>query len=205
MAKESKVYLCEHVVYEEKGWDQISPIPLTDVVTGEAVQEETLVKACWDSDAFYVRFECVDSYCISDYKNRNDPLFEQDVVEVFIDEDGEGKRYAEIVVSPHNIIFDAMITHDNEDDPLEFAIHSDWETKGLVTNVDASRADKRIYTLKIPFTNFERMPSDGTEWRINFYRIDEEPSGIRHYQAWSPIGIINYHVADLFGKLQFRV
>ncbi len=199
---ENKSYLCKYVDYSDGIWDNVSPIALTDVVTGDAVQEETQVKACWDHQALYVRFECTDSYAVSDFKNRNDPLYEQDVVEVFIDEVGNGKRYVEIVVSPNNVVYDVMIDHDKENDPLAFSIDKDWVTEGLITSVN-SLEDQRIYTMIIPLTNFNKMPTDGTEWKINFYRIDEEKNGTRHFQAWSPAGMINFHVSSLFGTLRF--
>lgn len=198
----NQTYSCKHVDYEDGVWENADAIHLIDVVTGGAVQEETIVKACWDSNALYVRYECVDSYSISDFKNRNDPLYEQDVCEIFIDDTGLGKEYAEIVVSPHNVVFDVWVTHDNEDDPLAFTLDHEWETKGLVTSVDEV-GEKRIYTLTIPFSNFKQYPTHGTEWRVNFFRIDDDRSGLRHYQAWTQIGIANYHVPELFGTLRF--
>ena len=198
----NRTYICKHVDYSDGIWYDVSPIALTDVVTGEAVQEETLVKACWDNQALYVRFECTDSYAVSDFKNRNDPLYEQDVVEVFIDEAGNGKRYVEIVVSPNNIVYEVMIDHNDENDELKFSIDRNWVTKGLVTSVD-SQENLRIYTMIIPLMNFNKQPTDETEWKINFYRIDEEKNGKRHFQAWSPSGAINFHVSSLFGTLRF--
>jgi hypothetical protein len=171
-------------------------------VTGKGVLEETVVQACWDSHALYVRFECVDTYSVSDFTNRDDPLFEQDVVEIFIDADGEGRRYAEIVVSPNNVVFDAMITHHNMDEPLEFHINREWETNNLATTVEF-KTNQRIYTIQIPFENFTRVPSDGEKWRVNLFRIDEDRSGKRHYQAWSPTGIVNFHVTNSFGTFVF--
>lgn len=198
----SKTYVCEYVNYSDIDWCRISSISLSDVVTGGAVKEDTQVKACWDQRAMYIRFECKDTYAVSDFQNRNDPLYEQDVVEVFIDEVGNGKRYVEIVVSPNNIVYEVMIDHDNENNPLEFSIDKDWVTEGLITSVE-TRDDRRNYMMIIPFTNFSTNPTDGTEWKINFYRIDEEANGVRHYQAWSPAGVINFHVSSLFGTLRF--
>lgn len=195
-------YVCKFVDYQEEVWGNADAIQLSDVVTGGAVEQETIVKACWDSNALYVRFECVDDYYVSDFKNRNDPLYEQDVCEIFIDDTGNCKEYVEIVVSPNNVVFDVWVSHDKEEDPLAFTLDHEWETKGLVTSVDAV-GDKRIYTYTIPFSNFKRKPSNDSEWRINFFRIDDDRSGTRHYQAWSPTGMVNYHVPDLFGTIRF--
>ncbi len=40
-------------------------------------------------------------------RKRDDPLYTQDVVEIFIDADADGRTYDEIEVSPHNVVFDA--------------------------------------------------------------------------------------------------
>ncbi|MCD9023848.1 carbohydrate-binding family 9-like protein [Cohnella silvisoli] len=200
--QEIGTYSCEYVTYEDGVWDRVAPTRLVDVVTGGAVQEETLVKACWDQSALYVRFECVDTYSVSQYKNRKDPLYEQDVVEMFIDEEGDCKRYMELVVSPNGVLCDLMITHEDENDPLSFKIDRAWEVQGFEKIIEAS-GDRRTYTFTIPFANFSQAPMGGTEWRINFFRIDEEEGGERHYQAWSPTGVVNYHVADRFGRIRF--
>jgi len=174
-----------------------------DVVSGGEVLEETIVKACWDTDNLYLRYECIDSYMVSPYTQHDDPLFEHDVVEAFIAEAEDAMQYAEIVVSPNNIVFDAWIDHDDPANPLAFRVHTDWDAEGLVTNVEAEN-ERRICTLTIPFLNFNAAPLPGAEWRINFFRIDEESSGQRHYQAWNPTGLINYHVPDKFGRIVFE-
>lgn len=201
-SRSTPLYLCQQVTDAENCWDDLVPVSLCDVVTGGDVQEETLVKACWDTSALHIRFECEDSHSVSGFENRDDPLYEQDVVEVFIDEEGTGKRYAEIVVSPNNVVYDAMITHDNEEDPLQFDVDIAWDMERLSTHVEVS-GQRRVYTLVVPFSAFSAPPTVGTEWKINFYRIDEDVFGTRHYQAWSPTGFVNYHITDRFGTIRF--
>ncbi|TVX98598.1 carbohydrate-binding family 9-like protein [Cohnella terricola] len=201
--QEIGIYTCEYVNDAESAWQRIASADLVDVVTGDAVREETKVKACWDDRALYVRFECVDTYAITQFTNRKDPLWEQDVVEMFIDEEGDCKRYMELVVSPNVVLCDLMIDHQDDSNPLSFKTDKEWEVQGFEQTIE-TEGERRIYTFKIPFSNFAKAPEAGTEWRINFFRIDEEPDGTRHYQAWSPTGAVNYHIADRFGRLAFR-
>lgn len=196
-------YACEYVNYSDVVWESIVGANLVDVETGGAVREETILKACWDRNALYVRFECVDTYSISKFTNRKDPLWEQDVVEMFIDEVGDCKRYMELVVSPNGVVCDLMINHEDDNDPLSFNIDREWEAQGFETFIEAN-GNRRTYTFTIPFDNFVQPPSNGTVWRANFFRIDDEENGTRHYQAWSPTGAVNYHISDRFGKLIFR-
>jgi len=200
---EIPTYACEYVNYTDEIWERIAAVGLVDVVTGDEVREQTGVKACWNEHALYIRFECVDTYSISKFSNRKDPLWEQDVVEMFIDEEGNCRRYMELVVSPNGVLCDLMINHDDENDPLRFKIDKEWEVQGFERTIE-TEGERRTYTFMLPFSNFAKAPEAGTEWRINFFRIDEEPNGTRQYQAWSPTGAVNYHISGRFGKLLFN-
>jgi hypothetical protein len=186
------------VSYEESVWESLASAELVDVNTGGPVQEATRVQACWDDTAFYVRFECKDEYAVSDFVNHDDPIYEQDVVEVFIDEAGDGSHYIELELSPFNVLFDAKIDNDG----TQYVVHTDWHAEGIVTHVELD-GELRIYELRIPLGNFRNKPDTGTTWRINFYRIDEDRGGVRHYQAWSPTGNGDYHTPSRFGTLVF--
>ncbi len=190
--------ICKYVKIEDHSWESLHPEPLVDVVNGEKVEEPTQVRTCWNEEALYIQFECSDDYVVADLTQRDDPLYDQDVVEVFIDEEGMGKRYLELEFSPLNVVFDAKV--ENKDGKV--IVNTDWDADGLETDV-FTEGNKRIYLIKLPFSNFEKTPEEGTEWRINFYRIDEDRNGKRHFQAWSPTGAVDYHISSRFGTLLF--
>lgn len=192
--------ICGFVEDEARRWERKQPIPLVDVVSGGPVEQPTRVMTCWDREALYIRFECVDDHTVADYTQRDDPLYDQDVVEVFIDEEGMGRHYIELELSPLNVVFDARV--DNRDGRI--TVHTDWDADGLETKVwTEGDGDLRVYEIKLPFTHFARRPEAGTEWRINFYRIDEDRNKQRHFQAWSPTGAVDYHIPSRFGSLLF--
>ncbi|WP_018750659.1 carbohydrate-binding family 9-like protein [Paenibacillus sanguinis] len=198
------IYLCEQLVIDQQAsipWDQITPVPLVDTVTGGAVQEATEVRACWTTEAWHIQFRCKDLYAISHYEHRDDPLYEQDVVEVFIDMSGEGWRYIEIEVSPSNVIFDAWV---ERTEGGTVRADTSWNMERLVTRVVPVEYG-RIYELRLPWEEFAPAPVAGTEWRVNFYRIDEQPDGTREYQAWGPTGEVNFHIPAHFGRMQFVI
>lgn len=200
-SQDSIAYLCSYVNDEQEliPWQNIESITLKEVVTGEQPMLKTSVKACWTDEAIYFRFECEDDHIVSNMTNHDDPLYEEDVVELFLDEEGTGTGYYEIELSPANVVFDAII--DNNHKGLVSADTS-WHVKGLETRVDKTEL-LTVYELKLPFTNFKRIPTMGTKWFWNAYRIDDDTQGNRHYSAWSPTGAINFHLPAFFGTLVF--
>ena len=148
-----------------------------------------------------MRFICEDTHVVADYDKRDDPLYEQDVVEVFIDEEGSGKEYFELEISPRNIVFDAIIRNDGHQSIIE--VDRSWDFIGLETSVIRDEADQLIYSIRIPSSNFMSKLEAGLKWKVNFYRIDECVNGIREYQAWQPTRAINYHIPSKFGTMLF--
>lgn len=202
------IYPCKPALYIQKGehrgnidWDRYEAVALNDTVTGLAAKEATEVRACWSSEYFYVRFVCQDSHIVSEYQHRDDPLYEQDVVELFIDEAGTGMEYIELEVSPNNIVFDALIQSDGRKSITSSDVK--WNLAGLQTSVEHDDKGNLMYEIRIPAANFKNPLQAGRSWNVNFYRIDEDTQGNREYQAWSPTGEVNYHIPSRFGKLEF--
>lgn len=204
----ARVYYCKQAIFigqpdrlESVDWDICDPVELTDTVSGLPPFEPTEVRACWSKDSLYVRFLCADSHIVSDFTQRDDPLYEQDVVELFIDEEGRGHRYFELEISPRNVIFDARIENDGEASIM--GTDKEWRFDGLETAVDAACEGVLSYCIRIPSSHFKHRPGPGVHWKVNFYRIDEGLNGVRQYQAWRTTLAVNYHIPSRFGTMAF--
>ncbi|KQX45994.1 carbohydrate-binding family 9-like protein [Paenibacillus sp. Root444D2] len=202
-------YECRYVDAEngKLKWEDIeveTPY-LREVVTGEKPRLKTRFRACWTADALHIRFECEDDHAVATMERRDDPIYLEDVVEVFIDKSGTGAVYYEFEVSPRNIVFDALIHYNGGDKEIDVA----WDAKGMHTQVLDGADGWRTYDLRIPFADldWERgenfTPHHGAEWRWNVYRIDDDLEGNRHYWAWSPTGKVDFHIPHRFGTLAF--
>ena len=88
-------------------WQGATPLTLVDSVDGKPTQLRTTARLTWDDEALYVAFDCEDPDVWGTFRNRDDPLYTQEVVEIFVDADADGRTYDEIEVSPHNVVFDA--------------------------------------------------------------------------------------------------
>ncbi|MDQ0091505.1 hypothetical protein J2T12_004942 [Paenibacillus anaericanus] len=203
IVKKDYVYHCKQVQsgWSSVDWDSCDVLELSDTVTGLPPKESTEVRACWNKDYLYVRFLSKDSNIVSDFTERDDPLYEQDVVEFFIDEEGKGTRYLELEVSPRNVVFDALIENDGLD--AVKGLNKAWCFQDLLTSVDSNREGYLTTYISIPASNFIHPLHEGLSWKVNFYRIDEDLEGTREYQAWSPTGKVNFHVSSRFGTMVF--
>ncbi|WP_171641572.1 MULTISPECIES: carbohydrate-binding family 9-like protein [Paenibacillus] len=212
-------YECRYIDAENGIWKwedmEVEAPYLREVVTGEKPRLKTRFRACWTADALHIRFECEDDHVVATMERRDDPIYLEDVVEVFIDKSGTGAVYYEFEVSPRNVVFDALIHYNGGDKEIDVA----WDAKGMHTQVLDGSDGWRTYDLRIPFADldWERgqeqelmqengenwTPQHGAEWRWNLYRIDDDLEGNRHYWAWSPTGKVDFHMPHRFGTLVF--
>jgi hypothetical protein len=199
---------------DEPVWQEAGKIHLKDSDTGEDVQD-TLFSAyaliCYDHDYLYVAFVCRDRDVYSSYTRRDQHLWEEEAVEVFIDVDDEPSTYVEIELSPNNVIYDSFIVDTLN---IDIEVTSEFDLAGIKTAVAVDGTvnirddvDRRwIAEMAVPFTGileaFRPELSKDTEFRINLFRIDRDEDGPIHY-AWSPT-YGPFHKPAAFGKLNFQ-
>ncbi|QGQ97400.1 hypothetical protein EHS13_22190 [Paenibacillus psychroresistens] len=194
-------YVCNKVeTLSAEAWQAIPAIELVETANGEQPRLKTKVKACWNKDFVCFRFECEDDYIVANFQHRDEPLYLEDVVEVFIDEVGDGRQYQEYEVSPHNVLFDAMVTNDLAGTIIP---NEKWNAVGIETTAERIAEKNYVYSIKLSTDNFSIPIQSGSAWSVNFYRIDDDPHGNRHYWAWSPTGKINFHLPAHFGSMIF--
>jgi hypothetical protein len=143
---------------------------------GQQPKFPTEASVLWDEANLYVAFACRDSEPWGRMKNRDDHLWEEEVVEVFLDPDGDGKNYAELEVSPNNVVVDLLIPQPRSG--AGAAIR--WDIAGLQTAVSRHAAGW-IAEIAIPWQSLaaagvRAAPKPGDRWRVGLYRI-KRPGG----------------------------
>jgi hypothetical protein len=182
--------------------------------TGESVRDstqQTWVRTAYDNDNLYVSFECNDADIWGTYDSRDQHLWQEEAVEVFIDTDQESHTYTEIEVSPRNILFDSFIV-----DPFNIDIEATkkYDLPGIQTAVDVegtldNRTDRDTswtVEMAIPFKDIylkDTPITTSTRWKINFYRINRDQDNESTGYAWSPTRA-RFHQPSAFGTLQFE-
>ena len=184
---------------ESEFWRSIPAVGFCDTVSGERPQQATSIRAAWDEAELRVLFHAADTHAWATLTGRDAPLYEEEVVEVFLDPAGDLECYFEIEVNPLNAVLDLVLRRNRSGYAKDFA----WRCEGLRTAVVKS-ATAWSAELSIPFHSLTAAPPQaGDRWRVNFCRIDRPPGVPRELTAWSPTGRANFHTPERFGVLEF--
>ncbi len=163
----------------------------------------------WDDRNLYVAFVCKDPRPWSTMFKCDSFLWTQEVVEVFLDPDGDGRDYPELEVSPHNVVVDLLIPEppSGGTDP---SVAARWDIAGLRTAVGKHSPGWTV-EIAIPWgaladAGVRNAPNYGDVWRVGLYRI-ERPGGEGseldpEFQAWS-VTSKSFHEPARFGRVEF--
>ena len=139
----------------------------------------TQAALAWDDTNLYAAFTCADPEPWGTMMQRDQHLWNEEVVEVFLDPDGDGQNYAELEVSPHNIVVDLLIPR-QPNRSTDASVAARWNIEGLRTAV-SKHAAGWIVEIAIPWASLGEAgvtsaPRVGDRWRVGLYRI-ERPGG----------------------------
>ncbi|MBL8949988.1 MAG: carbohydrate-binding family 9-like protein [Myxococcaceae bacterium] len=191
-------------------WKAAPEVTLTASYDGRPVSRKTTARILWDEQFLYVAFDCEDPDVWGTKRNKDDDIYNEDAVEVFVNASGDLANYNELQVSPHNVNFDARFVSRRSDLPTAMK----WES-GMTTAVDVrgtlddDTADQGWSAeMKIPIANLANVPhapQKGDVWRFNLYRLEHlkrrtEIEG----QSFSPLFVGDFHALPRFGKLVFE-
>jgi len=179
----------------------------------------THFRALWAERALYVRFDSVDPDPWHTMTTKDAHLWEEEVVEVFLDPAHQGFNYFELEINPANVVCDVRMLSAYPNVKSDLA----WDHEGLETRVNPLR-DAAGATIgwtamaAIPWNGFKSLPvpdsialppKPGDSWHFNAYRI-KRPGGPSNpkegvlLQAWSPTGTPSFHTPSSFRPFTFR-
>jgi hypothetical protein len=159
----------------------------------------TRMKMCWDDTHLYALARMEEPHLWATYSVRDQIVFHENDIEIFIDPDGDSLEYYEIEVNAIGTVFDLQLRRPYRSGGP--ALH-EWNTPGLKVGIhldgtvnDPSDTDAAwTCEMAIPWTALRPLPDPtgapvaqrvamppaaGDTWRINFSRVqwDIEPSG----------------------------
>jgi len=172
---------------------------------GSKPRLESEFAAYHDGKRLFVLFSVVDDHLVATYLGHDEPLWEEDVVEVFLAPE-KLERYFEIEVNPMGTTFDALVESPRLGSDT-MTVDRDWTCEGLRTAIRRTtiNGSVRVETLiAIPLRAIGAAIASGARWRANFFRIDRSPEG-DEFSAWRPTWCTpaDFHVPRSFGTLVF--
>ncbi len=195
-------------VFDEPSWNAAASTGPFSLNEGNGLPaEKTIAKMLWDDQNLYFAFQCEDTDIFATMRIRDQHLWEEEVVEVFIDPDGDQANYIELEINPLNTFLDLFVLKPIVPIPYEsYNIPAKWAVKVNGTINNSRDTDKGWNVeLSVPLqeavTAPHTPPHDGDRWRLNLYRIERKPK--EEYSAWSPTLNPSYHTPARFGEITF--
>ena len=170
----------------------------------------TYAQLAYDEQYLYIAFHCKDQDIHSQFTQRDDNLWQEEVVEVFIDTNGQPNDYLEVEVSPKNVFYDSFIIDPNKIDVLATKAFNltNYKTAVQVNGTTTNRMDQdQDWTVEIalPLAELvedytcERLPQ--YQWKLNLCRLNRDAYPVS-LMAWLPTGN-RFHRPEKFGTLMF--
>jgi hypothetical protein len=182
-------------------------------------QYRTTFKAVWNDTGMAIRFDAIDDHPWHTKTRHDDPIWEEEVVEIFLDPTRTGGHYAEIEISPINIVTDLHIV--GAWPSLQNVRGWDWT--GLESTVIPGAAvglpgGSWTALAWLPWSGLATMtplvspfvpPRRADAWRFNVFRIKRphgpaEPERDAIYAAWSTPDGPSFHAPAFFRDLVFE-
>ena len=180
-------------------WQSVHRLELCEAVSGGRPNQPTALRLAWSAEELRVLFEVQDEHIWATHRERDAALYEEEVVEIFLDPLGDLESYFELEVNPLNAILDLVLRRNRSGYARDFG----WDCEGLRTCVSTTPIGWNA-EFAIPFRALvPELPTIGARWRANFCRIDRPRSGPWELSAFSPTGRPTFHTPERFGVLAF--
>jgi hypothetical protein len=178
---------------------------------------KTRFRALWSPAGLFLRFDADDPSPWHTMTRKDEHLWEEEVVEIFLDPGRSGRDYYELEINPANVVCDLRMISPWPDKKGDI----DWTLAGLETRVRTEKSAGRVRgwtaTAFLPWDGFRSLPSaerlalppkPGDSWRFNVFRIKRpggpaSPEKDAVFAAWSPPSAQSFHDAGAFRDFVF--
>ena len=193
---------------DEAAWGAAKTVgPFVRNRDGAAVPNATEAKVLYDERFIYFSVRVEDENVWATMRRRDEHLWHEEVVEVFLQADTRVPNYIELEVNPLGTLLDIYLLDRRRNLPYE-----SWNSAGMrwavrVEGKVDGRGGDRGWTCEIalPLEDVATAPSlpprPGDRWRMNLYRVESRPELLG--LAWSPTMEDDFHVPPMFGEIIF--
>ena len=217
---------------DEPAWRAVAwSEPFIDIDGVQKPRFATRMKMLWDDEYLYVGADLEEPGLWATLTERDSIIFQDHDFEVFIDPDGDTHAYYELEINALNTVWDLMLVKPYRDGGpaihawdvagLKTAVH----LRGTL-NDPGDRDEGWSVEIAMPWSILReaaprrRAPRDGEQWRVNYSRVQwtldvRDGKYVKRLNpetgrplpednwVWSPQGVINMHVPERWGFVQF--
>ncbi|MCI0571845.1 MAG: carbohydrate-binding family 9-like protein [Myxococcaceae bacterium] len=208
VARAHKAPMLDGVLAPEE-WAAATPVQLKGSFDGREPALRTTARLLYDAEHLYVAFDVEDPDVWGTLKQRDDPIYNEEVVELFLDANADGRTYNELQVSPHNVLFDAYFPARRQgmDTGWDSGMRTAVKVRGTLDAPD-DRDEGWTVELAVPLARLAEVPrlppQPGDRWRFNLYRLEHVDRARVEGQAFSPLFVGDFHALPRFGWLRFE-
>jgi len=186
-------------------WDDVPALPPFTLAGGSGLaKQQTTARVCYDLQALYVRFDCYDRDIWGTYTQRDEPIYDEEVVEVFLTPgETDPTRYYEFEISPNGVLLDARI-HNPTLQRTELDVDTSWNCPGINWHAECNDAANLWWAIIVIPWQAVAVPGDLPKiWRPNFYRIERPRGGDPEFSCRSPTltDPADFHKPAYFGRM----
>lgn len=187
-------------------WEEAATLPPLLLANGSGpALQQTVTRVCYNSRTLFVRFDCDDNDIWGTYTQRDDAIYDEEVVEVFLAPGAATPvDYYEFEVSPNGVLLE-VFAHNPTGDRADMQLDFTWDCAGLrwaAQRDDAQNQWRAIYAF--PWAAIGAPNALPRIWRANFYRIERPRTADPEFSCWSPTMIdpADFHRPRYFGYLE---
>lgn len=216
----------------DSAWDAAEWSDLFIDIQGEDHKKptwDTKVKMIWDNDALYILAWLEEPHIWAYLENRDDIVFRDNDFEVFVKPDASTEHYFEYEMNARNTLMDLLMTKPYNKGGKAIMT---WNSPSITHAVglegtlnDPDDEDQGWWVeIRLPYQDIAHhgsniAPAEGKSWKINFSRVqwqttvvdgkyvkmkDENGRNIPEDNwVWTPQYVINMHVPEHWGTVQF--
>jgi len=209
---------------DEQAWKKAQPLPV-DMVHTKLIRTDPagVFRMTWDDENFYIGFRVPDDdiQALGAEHDKCDIVPPRDVIEVFIDINGDSHHFFELHLNALNGFNDIFIIRPPEDSPLRARTRyglmfiKGWDMAEYETAVSVDgtlnddKPDRAWYgEMRLPFKSLlmpvgKKHPAPGDTWRVQLVVQDGDVKD-RRYMAWSPTTEPWFHHGiETWGRVEF--
>lgn len=191
-------------------WDWASIAPLTTLRAADSSSQlhyATQVRLCADDQALYLRFDCEDEDIWGTLTERDDPVYNEEVVELFIAPGtATPTTYYEFELTPNGVLLDVEV-YSPHGDRTDMQLDTTWDCQDIAWFARRNDEENHWWAgMIVPWRSICPRGSLPSAWRANFYRIERPRHAPPEYSCWSPTFTSppDFHRAARFGTLYFQ-